>query len=62
MIGDVPYHELSEEEVKARYSNGEFPATNVCGPIGRVITGCWHGRYRSFDAIIIDVQGAQAPD
>ncbi|KAH6712138.1 kinase-like domain-containing protein [Leptodontidium sp. MPI-SDFR-AT-0119] len=62
MTGDVPYHELPEEEVEARYSKGEFPETNFLGPIGDVITLCWHGQYSSFDTIITDIEGMCAPN
>jgi serine/threonine protein kinase len=62
MTGYVPYHDFPEEEVEARYSKGEFPETKFLGPIGDIITHCWHGRYSSFDAIIADVKGMHGPD
>ncbi|KAK2623873.1 hypothetical protein QTJ16_006507 [Diplocarpon rosae] len=60
VTGNVPYHELSEEEVEARYSKGEFPKTKSLGPIGDVITGCWQGRYSSYDNIIVDIEGMRS--
>ena len=62
MTGDVPYHELPEEEVKAQYPKSEFPQTKLLGPIRDVITQCWHGQYTSFDAFILDIKGMYAPD
>jgi serine/threonine protein kinase len=62
MTGVVPYHEYSEEEVKARYAKREFPETKFLGSIGDVITHCWHGRYSRFEAITTDINGTHAPD
>lgn len=59
MIGDVPYHQLSEEEIRARYSINEFPETKFLGPIGGIIASCWCGQYDSFEAIFTDIKGIQ---
>jgi hypothetical protein len=43
MTGVAPYHELSEEEIDARYSDANFPETKSLGLIGSIIKQCWHG-------------------
>lgn len=44
MLGHEPYDTLSEDEVAARYSRGEFP--DVSGlACGHVIQGCWAGGF-----------------
>ena len=57
VTGNVPYHELPEEVVEARYTKHEFPETKFLGPIGDIITCCWHEQYNNFDAVIIDIEG-----
>jgi serine/threonine protein kinase len=53
----APYHELSEEEIDARYSDADFPETESLGSIGDIIKYCWQGQYGSVDAIITDIEG-----
>jgi serine/threonine protein kinase len=57
MTGVVPYHELSEEEIEARYSKRDFPETKSLGLVGGIIMGCWQGRYDCVDSIVTDMEG-----
>ena len=61
MTGNVPYHNLLENEVKARYSRGKFPDTELLGPVGGIIARCWHGQYGTFDSIVADIEGISVP-
>jgi hypothetical protein len=54
VTGIPPYHELSKEEIDARYSNTDFPETKSLGSMGSTIKYCWQGQYDSFDTIIAD--------
>jgi hypothetical protein len=52
MTGRVPYEELGEEDVTARYGRGEFPDVWGLGP-GRGIEGCWTGELKSAEDVLL---------
>ena len=57
MTGVAPYHTLSEADIYARYSKGEFPETKSLQAIGSIVRKCWQGRYDASDAVIRDLKG-----
>ncbi len=44
MMGHQPYNDLSDDEVTARFTRGEFPDVDGL-KFGRAISGCWTGKY-----------------
>jgi len=51
MSGHEPYDALSEDEVSARYSRGEFPMVDSIA-CGRIIMGCWKEHFNSAEEVI----------
>lgn len=51
MAGREPYSNLSEDEVTARFTRGEFPAVDGF-KCGRTISGCWTGRFGSAQEVV----------
>lgn len=54
--GQAPYNLLTEREIEERYSRQEFPTTDSVGYIGKVIRGCWEGRYDGSSMVVGDLQ------
>lgn len=50
MLGREPYDALSEDEVTARYSRGNFPEVDSI-PCGKIILGCWEGGFNDADKV-----------
>jgi len=44
MMGFEPYNNLSDDEVTARFTRGEFPDVDGL-KFGRTISGCWTGKF-----------------
>lgn len=61
MTGKRPYHGRGERDIRTLYQNSEFPPTKPFGPIGRIITKCWEGKYSSTDSIRKDIEGMIDP-
>jgi len=57
MTGDAPYADLSEDDILARYSEGDFPDTDSWESIGEVIRKCWKGQYDGFALVVEDLNG-----
>jgi serine/threonine protein kinase len=54
MAGREPYDGLSEDEITARFSRGEFPCVDEF-ECGHAINGCWTGRFNSAQEAAIAV-------
>lgn len=54
MTGREPYDTLTDAEVAARYSGGDFPAVDLI-PYEQIILGCWRGRFNSADKVFRDL-------
>lgn len=54
MTGREPYDTLTDAEVAARFSDGDFPAVDSV-PCGRIILGCWEGGFHSADKVFWDL-------
>lgn len=54
MTGREPYDILTDVEVAARFSDGDFPAVDSV-PCGQIILGCWEGRFHSVDEVFWDL-------
>lgn len=54
MAGREPYAGLSEDEISARYTRGEFPDVGEfeCGP---TISGCWTGSVSSVQDVVVSL-------
>jgi hypothetical protein len=57
MTGHAPYNGLPDEEIRTRYSKGEFPNTEFLQAIGSIIRKCWQGRYSGCETVIRDIRG-----
>jgi len=56
MAGREPYDGLSENEITARFTRGEFPDVAGFG-CGGIISGCWTGKYRSAQEVVVSLSG-----
>ncbi|KAF2742734.1 kinase-like protein [Sporormia fimetaria CBS 119925] len=52
MNGHQPYDTLSDEEVTARYSKGDFPEVDLI-PHGQTILGCWKGDFDNAEDVLV---------
>ena len=61
MVGSCPYQDLLKEdkdhEIEALFAAGKFPETDSLGPIGAIITKCWHVQYDSAVSVRNDIEG-----
>jgi serine/threonine protein kinase len=55
MTGQAPYNGLTDEEIRTRYSKGEFPNTEFLQAIGSIIRKCWQDRYNGCETVIRDL-------
>lgn len=56
MAGHEPYHGLSEDEITARFTRGDFPDVVEFG-CGQTISGCWTGKYNSAQEVVVSLLG-----
>ncbi|KAF2807517.1 kinase-like protein [Mytilinidion resinicola] len=54
MAGREPYDGLSEDDITARYTRGEFPDVVEFG-CGRTISGCWTGLFNSAQEVVVSL-------
>jgi hypothetical protein len=45
VTGHQPYPGMSDEEISARYADGNFPDTRSLRPPGVIIKRCWRGDF-----------------
>jgi len=56
MAGREPYHGLSEDEITARFSRGEFPSVDEF-ECGQTISGCWNRKFKSAQEVVVSLMG-----
>ncbi|KAF2866548.1 kinase-like domain-containing protein, partial [Massariosphaeria phaeospora] len=54
MAGCEPYDGLSEDEITARFTRGEFPDVDEF-ECGQTISGCWTGKFSSAQEVVVSV-------
>ncbi|KAI1571182.1 SPS1, serine threonine protein kinase [Pyrenophora tritici-repentis] len=59
MAGREPYDGLSEDEITARFSRGEFPHVDEF-ECGQAISGCWTGKFNSAQEVVVSLSGEAA--
>jgi len=59
MAGREPYDDLSEDEITARFSRGEFPHINDF-ECGQAISGCWTGKFNNAQEVVVSLSGEAA--
>lgn len=60
MSGHQPYETLSDDEVSARFSGGDFPDVgSVVG--GRIILGCWNGDFSNAQEVVQALSETNVP-
>ncbi|KAF7443890.1 spindle assembly checkpoint kinase [Pyrenophora tritici-repentis] len=57
MTGNVPYADLTEDEILDRYVKRDFPDTDFLRVIGEITRKCWQGQYHGFDMVVGDLSG-----
>ncbi|KAH6719746.1 kinase-like domain-containing protein [Leptodontidium sp. MPI-SDFR-AT-0119] len=59
IAGREPYDGLSEDEITARFSRGEFPSVDKF-ECGQAISGCWTGKFNSAQEVVVSHLGEAA--
>ena len=59
MAGREPYDGLSEDEITARFSRGEFPQVDEF-ECGQTISGCWTGKFNNAQEVVVSLSGEAA--
>ncbi|KAF1352741.1 kinase-like protein [Lizonia empirigonia] len=54
MAGCEPYVGLSEDEITARFTRGQFPDVGEF-ECGRTISGCWTGKFSSAQEVVVSL-------
>jgi serine/threonine protein kinase len=54
MAGREPYDSLSEDEITAHFTRGEFPDVDEFA-CGQTISGCWTGKFNSAQEVVVSL-------
>jgi serine/threonine protein kinase len=56
MTGSKPYKELSDQQIRNAYRQGNFPSLTSLAAFSNVISKCWNQRYATVDELLEDVK------
>lgn len=59
VTGSEPFVTFTDDEIRARFSNGIFPDVRSLGALGTIITRCWAATYDNAKEVVGNLEGKE---